>query len=276
LRQLPRKPLAVAPALLLVIVSLWEVCATRRAATAVPDDADWDAAAKVVRDGYKPGDLIVFAPDWVDPVGRLHLGDLIPVDMAARMDAAKYGRIWELSIRGARSPDTAGLSPAQTTDVDGVTVRRFERAPAVVVADVRDRLATVVAGRPGDDRSSFGASGARPTLELAEVGFEPHRCLQITPAPNAPARITFPAMPLGGKLVGYVGLADIFKRREIRTPGRLDVEIGGTIVASATPGIDDGWVRFEATTTPGTADVTFIASATEPDRLICFAAEARQ
>ena len=28
-------------------------------------------AEEVVRERYQPGDLIVFAPDWVDPVGRL-------------------------------------------------------------------------------------------------------------------------------------------------------------------------------------------------------------
>ena len=42
------------------------------------------------------------------------------------------------------------------------------------------------------------------------------------------------------------------------------------------PGIDDGWVRFAAATTPGVADVTFVASATAGDRHICFAAETRQ
>jgi hypothetical protein len=117
--------------------------------------------------------------------------------------------------------------------------------------------------------------GGRPTLEIAEVGFEPHRCLQVTPAPNRPVRITFPQLMLGTKLVGYAGLADVFTRRDIRAPGSLAVEIGGKQVAQLTPGVDDGWVRFEATTTPGPTDVTFIASATAPQRLICFAAEAR-
>jgi hypothetical protein len=198
-------------------------------------------------------------------VGRLHLGDLIPVDMAARMDAARYGTIWELSIRGAHAPETAGLTPVDSFERDGLTIRRFERTPVTVVSDVRDQLATVrVEG------------GGRPSLELAEVGFAPHRCLQITPSPGKPVRITFPQLALGGKLVGYVGLADVFTRRDIRAPGSLAVEIGGRVVASATAGVDDGWVRFEATTTPGTADVTFIASAAAPQRLICFAAEARK
>ena len=252
------------PALLLVAISLWEACAAGRDASAVPGDPAWQAAAERVRAGYRPGDLIVFAPAWIDPVGRMELGDLISVPAAARMDAARYGRIWELAIRCARSPDTAGLAPAFTADDGGVVVRRYERAPAIVVGDVLDRLATAT------------ASGPRPTLELAEVGFAPHRCLQVSPAPGVPLRIAFPAFPLGRELVGYVGIADVFTRRDVRSPGRVDVELAGKVIASAEFGVDDGWVRFAVATPPGPADLTIIAHAADPGRRICFAAEARQ
>ena len=260
-----RRTLAAAPAVLLVALAAWETCATRVAASSAPSDEAWDHAAAVVRAGYRAGDLIVFAPDWVDPVGRLHLGDLIPVDMAGRMDAARYGRIWELAIRGAHAPDVAGLAPASETDADGVAVRLYARTPVTVVADLRERVAEARAeGAP------------RPTTPLAEVGFEPQRCVELVPRANVPARLTFSQLPLGTTLVGYVGLADVFTRRDVRTPVQLDVEIGGRVVASARPGVDDGWVRFEAPTTPGPADVTFVARAGEGGRLICFAAEARQ
>jgi hypothetical protein len=258
-------PITVVPALLLVVLSLWEVCATPRSSASTPTDRAWAKVVKLVRAEHKPGDLIVFAPDWIDPVGRLHLGDLIPLEMAARMDAARYGRIWELSIGGSRSPDTRGLAPVASQTIDGITVRRFERTPATIVADIRVRLANMRVD-----------SGPRPLLELTEVGFTPRRCLQVTPAPGQPARITFPQMPLGTTLVGYVGLADVFTRRDIRAPGTLAVDIDGRTVATVSAGVDDGWVRFEIATTPGRADVSFVASATTPQRLICFAAEARR
>lgn len=256
------KLLLGAPAVLLVVVSLWEVAAAWRAASSVPGDSAWRDAARIVRAGHQPGDLIVFAPDWMDPVGRLHLGDLMPIEMVARMDAAKFGRIWELSIREARASETAGLAAIATTETGGVTVRRFERSPAVVVADLLDH-------RPA-------TNGAIPSLEVAEVGFAPHRCFQVTPLPGRPVRLTFSQLPLGSALVGYVGLADVFTRRDIRAPGSLAVEIAGRMIASATAGVDDGWVRFEAATVPGPADVTFVASATAAQRQICFTAEARR
>lgn len=257
-------PIAIVPALLLIAIATWETCSTPRYAASTPSEMTWDKAEEVVRKGYQQGDLIVFAPEWIDPVGRLHFGDLIPVDMAARMDAARYGRIWEISIRGARAPETAGLKPVATQSINALTVRGFIREPVRVVSDIRDALKTA------------RSEGGWPTLELAEVGFAPHRCIQVVPSPNQPARITFPQLPLGKELVGYVGLADVFTRRSIRAPGTLAVEIGGKQVVTVTAGVDDGWVKFSAPTTPGPADVTFIASATAPQRLICFAAEARQ
>jgi len=252
--------LAAVPGLVLVAIALWEAVAAVR--TRAPGDDAWGAAATVVRAGHRPGDLIVFAPAWADPVGRLHLGDLIPIDMAARMDAARYGRIWEVAIRGARAPETEDLAPAEEWSAGGVTVRRYERAPVEVLADLRDRLTAAKVEGP-----------AHPTLELAEVGFAPHRCIQVVPQPNTPTRITFPALP-AGELVGYVGLADVFTRRDIRAPGRLVVEVAGKPVAEVAPGVDDGWVRFAARIPAG--DVTVVASAAAPSRLVCFAAEVRR
>ena len=258
-------PLAVVPALLLVLVAVWETCATPRDAAALPTDKTWQAAAQVVRAGYEPGVLIVFAPAWIDPMGRMQLGDLIPVDMAARMDGARFGRIWEISIRGAHAPETAGLAPVQEKDIEDVRVRLFSRTPVEIVSDVREQL-----------QNAKVEGAAHPTLELAEVGFAPHRCIQITPPRKSSVRVTFPQLALGSRFVGYVGLADVFTRRSPRGPGKLAVEIAGKQVASVVAGVDDGWVRFEATTTPGRADVTFIASADDPQRLLCFAAEARR
>lgn len=253
-------PIACVPALLLVAIACWEMCAAGRDARSAPGDEAWRAAAAVVRAGHRVGDLIVFAPDWIDPIGRRELGDLIPLAMAGRMDAARYGRIWELAIRGAQAPETAGLTAVASEDHGGVVVRRYERAPAIVVGDVLDR--------------ADGIAGVH--VELAEVGFAPHRCAMISPPAGTALRVTFPAFPLGRALVGYVGIADVFTRRDVRSPVSLDVELAGKVIASATAGVDDGWVRFEAATPPGAADLVFVLRARDANRKLCFAAEARQ
>jgi len=147
-------------------------------------------------------------------------------------------------------------------EIDGVTVRRFEQTPVAIVADVRDHFAEA------------RVQGGHATLELAEVGFAPHRCIQVVPPAGRAVRVEFPSLSLGKELVGYVGIADVFTRRDVRSPGRLEVELAGrrTVIDA---GIDDGWVRFALPTVPGPAKVAFIASARDPGRLVCFAAEAR-
>jgi hypothetical protein len=258
------------PAAILVVVAAWELVRVERTASGVPDDAAWDRASAIVRGRFHAGDLIVFAPRWVDPVGRLHLGDLIPVDVAARMDGARFGSVWELSIRGARAPEAREGKVDFEVDAGGIDVRHVVREPAHVVTDFAAAL--------GGARIA-GARVQGPETSLQEVGFEPHRCVLVEPRPGQSVTITFPAAALGTELVGYVGLADVFTRRDVRAPGRLTVAIGGREVARATVGDDDGWTRFATPTTPGAADVTFTATAVGPgarDRLICFAAEARR
>lgn len=263
--------LALLPALALLVLAVWEIQASARAGHDVPGDEAWQQAAAAVRARHQPGDLLVFAPDWIAPVGRMHLGDLIPVEMAARMDDARYGTMWELSIRGAEAPEADGRRVDWSGDFGGVRVRRLVREPAVVLTDF---VAAFARARVE------GAVAGRPAVRLEEVGFAPRRCVRVEPRPDGTVRIVYPDVHLGTRLVGHVGLADVFTRRDVRAPGRLEVLIDGRAVATAEAGVDDGWVRFAAETTPGQgAEVVFAATAVGPGarkRLICFAAEARQ
>ena len=62
----------------LVVVSLLAVVETTvvLVARSRARHADWAAAAAAVRAGFRPGDLIVAAPAWADPILRAELGDL--------------------------------------------------------------------------------------------------------------------------------------------------------------------------------------------------------
>lgn len=270
-----RALMGVVPALLLLAVGLWEMFQAARAGHDVPGDDAWQQASALVRAHHRPGDLIVFAPAWIDPVGRRHLGDLLPIDMAARMDDARYGTLFEVSIRGAEAPETRGRTLDWSESVGGVRVRRWLRTPAVVVTDFVDLLAR-------DRRAARveGQARQRPRVALEEVGFEPHRCVRVQPRPDETVRVAFDDVRLGSSLVGYVGLADVFTRREHREPGRLQVFVDGQEIAALEFGVDDGWVRFAAETEPAEhAQVVFAATAVGEralERNICFAAEARK
>lgn len=258
------------PAVALIAIAAWSTCRVIGAGAEAPTDAAWSAAAAHVRSAHQDGELIVFAPRWIDPVGRLHLGDRIPIDMAGRLDGARYPVIWELSIRGARASETRGLRATATAQFGGVTVRRFEQAAAVVVTDFAAIVGTATVA---------GARARGPELVLAEVGFEPHRCAQIVPASGGAVTLTFANVTLGSTLAIGVGLADVFTRRDVRAPASLAVAVDGRELATVRFGVDDGWVRRTVATTPGTATVRFTATARgprSPNRLVCFAAEARQ
>jgi hypothetical protein len=242
-----------------------------RVSRRAPDEREWRALSAALRAAHQPGDLVTFAPGWIDPLGRRYLGDLIPLEMAGRMDAARYAVLWEVAEGGARAPDTAGLEPDRTQDFGRLSLRRYRRRPAAVVTDFAGAL-------PGAQVS--GRAAGRPEVRLEEVGFAPHRCVVVVPQPGQTVRISYPAAALGTQLVGYVGLADVFTRRDVRDPGRLVVSVDGRALADVTAGVDDGWVRFAAPTQPrAAAAVEFAATAVGPrarDRRICFAAEARR
>jgi hypothetical protein len=255
-----RRYLSLAVGGLLVLVALWEIVAARVQTTSVPDDAAWKQAAAAVRKEWQPGDLIVFAPAWVDPVGRMHLGDLIPIEAAARPNLRGYPRIWELSIRGEHAAELATVPIASETEIAGIHLRMHTNPTTPKLADAFDLIG----------QAKLEGGGA--SVVLAEVGFEPHRCIQAVPAPNGkPLRITFPALP-AGVLTTSAGLADIFKRRTYRHPAKLDVEIAGQVVASLAPGIDTGWTHAAPVTHQG-GPVTFVITADQPERLVCFAAQ---
>ena len=95
-RWLPRSayPLLIAAAV--TLLALVETAVALIAPLRAPTDADWAAAAQEVRAGFRPGDLIVAAPAWADPILRVHLGDLIPVEVAGRLDDDRFARVWEV------------------------------------------------------------------------------------------------------------------------------------------------------------------------------------
>lgn len=258
--RLRERPGTLAAAAIFLLAA-WEIVAVMRPMSEAPADADWQRAAAAVAAERQTGDLIVFAPRWIDPLGRRWFGDQLTIDQLARMDAAPYARLWEVSIRGARAPETkdAALGKAVFEQSFGpVRVRRFDRTspPPVVTWSLHARA------------------------DVYEVAHEPHRCMKMPPGPWREHK----GVTLGSELVIYAGIADVWSRRDNEAFARVRVLVDGNEVASASIGNDSGWFALPAiATTPGPHDVQFDVTLDKergnPAKAkldVCIAAESRQ
>ncbi|HKA87768.1 MAG TPA: hypothetical protein VKE22_08895 [Haliangiales bacterium] len=255
-----RRP-ATLCAVLIVGLAAWEILALWRVHADAPEPSEWQTAQSVVRKGFHKGDLIVFAPAWIDPIGRAYLGDLMALEDVARNDAGRYGRIWEVSTRGASAPETRGLAAVEDADAGAVRVRRFERAAPRAVWSTNDRA------------------------RLLEVAFAPHLCVLLPPSRDAehPGRLDLGTVPLGTELRAWGGLADFRARKENWAAAVVRVLVDDKEGARASVANDDGWVALPPVATTAEAHHVVVEAWVDPERGdpararldLCVAAEAR-
>lgn len=271
-----------------LLLALVETATALIAPLRAPGDADWKAAAATVRAGFRSGDLIVAAPDWADQVMRLHLGDLVPIKMAARLDDARYGRVWEISQRGAGA-DYGTV--AASTRHGALTVRRHERQAAAVSFDFFDewQKARVVRVQPGGaeipceklaDRfqcPDWGFNFVKP--QLLEIGTTMRNALYAQPVAGATVVVEFAAVPLGRELAVGAGLHHVWRRRDAEGTVDLRVLVDGKEVGRTRASNRTGWKvdRFDTGAFAGkTGTVRFELTSDQPfSRHFGFTAEAR-
>lgn len=278
----------------IVLLAIIETASAVIAPLRAPRDGDWRAAAAVVRAGFQAGDLIVAAPAWADQVMRLHLGDLVPVKVAARLDAARYGRVWEISQRGAEAdelddgPDPAVLHRSRH---GALTVRRYERRPAAVTFDFFDqwakaRVARAEPGRGetacarGDDRFQcphIGFNFVQPAL--LEIGTTLRNALYAQPVDRATVVVEWADVPLGRELAVGSGLHHVWLRKAGDGAVDLRVLIAGREVGRTRATNRSGWRvdHFDTSAFAGRpATVRFEITSEKPySRHFGFNAEAR-
>jgi hypothetical protein len=259
---------------------------------AAPAPEDWAAAADMLRAERHAGEPIVFAPDWVAPLGRHHTGDLLTLDLLTLSDVDRFGRVWQLSVRGADHRWLTGLSAVRTRSFGPVTVSLYEKPPAEVLFDFTARLREARVSRIGDRVRQCPRQDDRFVCDprqrwnhvsqhLAEVGHRPYRSIYAHPVEGRVMRVAFPAVPLGAELVGYTGISDFENRKRADAPVKLDIYIGAKRVSSVLHQNHWDWRRFEIDTRSyagQTHPVRFEITAPEGAyaRTFCFAAEARE
>ncbi len=275
---------AVIFAALVALLALVETGAALTARARGATAADWDAAAAAVRAGFGPGDAIAFAPAWADQLGRAHLGDLVTVEMAGRSDVDRYARVWEVSIRGAHSPDVAGARLVREAQHGRVRVALYEKAATPIVYDFTAAAgdARVLRGEQpcfGDAQNGWHCGSQHVERRTLEIDYRPRRGM-LVPADRQPTTLGWNEAPLGSTLVVYAGLHDYYARKSADGVVDFSVDVDGVGKLSARIANGDGWRRFEIDTRAlaGTRHaVTFHVSAANPAwRNLGFHAEVRR
>ncbi len=299
--------------LLLLALAIVEVVGHVVVRARVVDESDWAAAAERVRREHRAGDLVVVAPEWADPILRRHLGDVIALADAGRSDLARFERLWVLSIRGHRAPETPEGPPELDEQVGRVRVLRWALPPSPVLYDfvehVRDARVTMIDGEhevpcPWRDegRPRGGGLGAGPVTPAARHACDPRRpwlwvgatvqddldlrpryCVWQHPAGPSPIRATFEDVPLGDSLVLYGDLYYEHERDREHGPVHVAVRVDGELVGRMVHADGEGWKRLVAATQrPGRprrerGQVSIEVSAPNPHlRSMCWAATTRR
>lgn len=234
-----------------------------------PAPSDWQALATALRAEHQPGDLIAVAPAWADPLARQQLGDLMPIAMLGRPDAKRYPHIFEITQRGARSEDSAGLQPDWTRRFGPLSLRHYSQPTQTVAYDfVEHFLDAHVSDRPGGATGSLsasqdpgapclwqgpppatcgqaeqgrGPSGAfycgagRVERRTLEIAYRPRYGLSVDCQPGRTAQLDWDAIPdaawAGSALHVWLGLHDYYARKNARGPADVLIDV------------DDGAVR---------------------------------
>jgi hypothetical protein len=265
-----RRWLGLVPVAAFVLLALVETVNALVGPGRVASDGEWEAAASEVRAGFRPGDLILFAPDWADQVGRQHLGDLVTAQMAGRGDDDRYARVWEVSIRGARSTETSGRILSHNRH-GKVEVTLYEKEPPVEICfDFTEHLAEarvtqVPSDGRGDERPCYRDGGAfkctstRIEKRTLEVDYRPRRGILAPVDGGMTTRIEFENVPLGKELVGYTAMHDYYSRKSADGPVDFAMFVDGKQAVSVHHLNHDGWRRFDfpIANQPGTHNVRF-------------------
>jgi hypothetical protein len=285
---LRRRRFSVGAVAAVVVLALVETVNAVVAPLRAPDERDWKGASAAVRAGFRPGDLVVAAPAWADPVMRQQLGDLVPMPVAGRMDAARYARIWEISQRGARAAETAGGSMAQSSKHRALTVKLWEKKAAQVTFDFLSewrRAELSVVSPSGDSPCAVGAdrfvcmAGASLKPELLEIDTILRNGLALDPIERATVVLTYTAVPLGRELAVAGGLHNVWLRKAGDGKVHLRALVDGREVGGLDGTNQGGWTlrRFDTSAWSGkTATVRFEINVDKAQsRHFGFAAEAR-
>ena len=258
------------------VVAVLELAAHVVQTRSVVPDADWTAAKTIVQRSAHPDDLVVFAPRWTDPVGRLDFGaQMATVEREAYADVTRFPRAFEVSIRGEHVKDLAGWKKVGEEHAGKVTVTTFENPSWTktvddLLAHVSPTAMEVTVGDAGracpwmHTQAQTGNLGFGPAIPadrfacgrtfagisvIADLDYRAHRCLYAPPPGGPePLRVTFKDVTFGDVLHGHHGLYVEAERNEDGAPISLAFSVGGKVLGRVSHADGQGWKEFELPT----------------------------
>lgn len=310
-----RPPLRLYAFALLPVLALVELAAhALEVRGTVPDD-DYRAAAQAVGKELRDDDLVIFAPGWSDPVGRMHFGPLVTPERAAFTDLSRFARAFEVSQGGATRPELAWFQPAGETRHGSLVVRRLENPRYEKVVDDLlahlgpDKMSVHLRTGSSDSECRFTAGAASAAtwgaatparrfqcpqgpvgvIIMPDVAYAHRHCI-YAPVPDGATRLrlTFLDVKFGGKLRFSHGLHVEGERYKKGTPVealfKVPVETKTEGEHEKTYGRavhrdGDGWASLDVDTRElagNTGDLVIeLHTTSSQDRLYCFAGTTR-
>jgi len=262
---------SLAAVVVLAIVETISVCmvcrthATRRA---------WTQVESLVRQNFHAGDLLVFVPNWIDPIGRLHVGDLLNTKQVSRPDSDNYSRIWVIGLAGFRSKATTDASLLWRKSVGKLAISLYRRQPVQITFDFYERVSEAhvrMTDRRGREtelchwdtsrkRHQCQSRWNNVRQKLAEIGYHLRRCIYAHPVDGKVLELRYSMALLGDVLVFFTGLDNYDARYRARRawymayrygkpgPSRLDpvsvdILLDGHRLGVVRQPIDEQWHR---------------------------------
>ncbi len=274
--------------------------------SSVVPDADWARAKAEVEKKAKPDDLVAFAPQWVDPVGRERFGlSIATFEREAYPDVTRFPRAIEVGIRGEHLADLAGWREVDHEKIGRITITTFENPSPVTLRD--DLLRHV--GQPdmhveiGERDCRFGQYGiqtgglgfgpAVPAMRyqcgggafagisiLPDLDYRPRRCI-YAPAqgPRDVVRLRVDDFAFGRVLHGHHGLYAEAERDQKGAPVEIAFRSGDKTFGKLVHRDGEGWKGFELDTSELAGKtgelVAEITSGSRDRRMYCFDVDAR-
>lgn len=295
-------------ALLLPLVAFLELVAHVHYASTAPEPAVYALLKEPIERLWRPGDALVVAPRWAEPLVRAALDEReLQIARVAGPDLSGVQRALEISVLSELDPETSGWRVAHQESIGPFELRVRQNPSAepvyfdFVAAAAEGRARVYVAGQQARHQCRWVSDAPRRTgglhgpLALPAHRFDcdhgyyaavsviddqdylPRRCVMVSAPRNGALVIAFEAPREGSKIVGHVGSSFFLRRADPGRSGSVVVRVNERRVGRVDHQGRLGWTpfAFSVGSMRGSVEFRATAGASSPSNTFCFQAEVR-